>query len=259
MELGCLKGSDSEYNRMRRAWKCVKGRARQDRRKSCLPDQGLDSCSTDALASTSCPCSSAAPSVGGEVIPVTQTLLRSVAPRCSSSLDGMPPIFQRRVYPILEYCGPFVRHTTVNARNSRIGSGYGVELLVDITRNSGGSVLASRGFSSGYRLHSAVRLSHARYATAAAVERGFVDTSIPADVVIQPSLSSLELVDVTEPLSALEVELIDENEALSHVSDLEAKLRCLRDWGLTDEELAKLRLHVPSSVRSALLKNSAKK
>jgi hypothetical protein len=191
----------------------VKGRARQDRRKSCLPDQGLDSCSTDALASTSCPCSSAAPSV----------------------------------------CGPFVRHTTVNARNSRIGSGYGVELLVDITRNSGGSVLASRGFSS------AVRLSHASYATAAAVERGFVDTSIPADVVIQPSLSSLELVDVAEPLSALEVELIDENEALSHVSDLEAKLRCLRDWGLTDEELAKLRLHVPSSVRSALLKNSAKK
>jgi hypothetical protein len=168
---------------MRRAWKCVKGRARQDRRKSCLPDQGLDSCSTDALASTSCPCSSAAPSV----------------------------------------CGPFVRHTTVNARNSRIGSGYGVELLVDITRNSGGSVLASRGFSSGYRLHSAVRLSHASYATAAAVERGFVDTSIPADVVIQPSLSSLELVDVAEPLSALEVELIDENEALSHVSDLEAK------------------------------------
>lgn len=48
-------------------------------------------------------------------------------------------------------------------------------------------------------------------------------------------------------------------ETLSHVADLEGKLRCLRNWGLTDKDLAKLQLHLPSSIRSAMLNNSAKK
>lgn len=87
-------------------------------------------------------------------------------------------------------------------------------------------------------------------AAASAVERDYVDTStsIPADVVIQPSLAGLELVDVAESLSALEVELTDEPGTYfitcMNWIYLEAKLRCLRDWGLPDEELAKLRLHV---------------
>ena len=237
----------------------------QDRRNSCfagLLDQGLYECSADTLASTSCPYSSTNPSVGRKFITTTQTLLRSVAPDCSSSPSGIPSFFQRRVYHVLEYCGPFARHEIVKGRNLRIDNGYGAEFFFDVTRNSGGSVWASQRLSFGYKSHSAVRYSHARYATAAAaVERDYVDTStdIPADVVIQPSLPSLELVDVAESLSALEVELTDEPGTLSHVLDLEAKLRCLRDWGLTDEELAKLRLHVPSSVRSALLKNTTKK
>ncbi|KAG0624279.1 hypothetical protein M758_3G236300 [Ceratodon purpureus] len=240
---------------MRRAWKCVQGRARQDRRNSCfagVPGQGLHKCSADALASTSCPCSSTEPIVGRKVISTTQKLRHYVAPSCSSSPSGMPPVFQRRFYPVVEFYGQILRHEPVNERNFRIKIGGG--FFFDITR---GFVSASRGFSSGHKLHSAVRHSHASYASAAAsaVERDYVDTStsIPADVVIQPSLAGLELVDVTESLSALEAG------TLSHVLDLEAKLRCLRDWGLTDEELAKLRLHVPSSVRSALLKNSAKK
>ncbi len=51
----------------------------------------------------------------------------------------------------------------------------------------------------------------------------------------------------------------DRQGSLSHVNDLEEKLRCLRNWGLTEEEFVKLQHHLPSSVRSALLKNSTKK
>ena len=91
----------------------------------------------------------------------------------------------------------------------------------------------------------AMRYFVASYSTATAAELKEVDLSTTTGSAL------LEIDQEEEELAG--------GEALSHVYDLEEKLRCLRNWGLTDKDLAKLQLHLPSSIRSALLNNSAKK
>lgn len=256
---------------MRRFWKSVRGRGRQERQTSCLAGQFLqknlllreiNESSTDTLASMSCSCPSTRSSVASDVTTMVHVFVRSVESSCASSPSDVPPFSQRRIYSTLENREYFVSQESVKKSKFRIDVGRGIRSFVGLTRNSGGIVSPSRQFPSGGNLYHVVRFFHARYATAAAaIERDYIiaGTRVSEGVNIETSLSSAELVDGTEPLTALNVELTEKDGALSHVAELETKLRCLRDWGLTDEELAKLRRHVPTSVRSALLNNSAKK
>lgn len=141
-------------------------------------------------------------------------------------------------------------------------SRQGVLCCVEVFRVLAGGGPSAHGYSASSSWPFSVRILHSKFATAAiaTTEELHISATSSEEIVFQPSVATLELVAVRDPtLLSLEEELTEDQGCLSHVTHLDEKLRCLRDCGLTDEDLVKLRNHLPSSVRSALLKNSARK
>lgn len=266
---------------MRRAWRTAQLSGRRDR---AISRDGLrdsqacsDACSSHYSSWSWYACSSSLSSsnicsISSDVIPISQALLRlgaapwvshSASPpealhapefrasdidvessssfpsNCSTSCSDVTTMSQA----LLRFgATPWVSHPAspseaLHARECHVGF-----KAIQRVRAIPSSSRSGRSVSSVL----ALRYFVASYSTATAAELKEVNLSTTAGSTL------LEIHQEEE-------EELGGGEALSHVYDLEEKLRCLRNWGLTDKDLAKLQLHLPSSIRSALLNNSAKK
>ena len=275
---------------MRRVWRAAQLSGRRGRAISCdgLRDSQAcsDACSSHYSSSWSWYASSSSSSsssdiffISSDVIPMSQALLRlgaalpwashsasqpealhapefrasdidvesssssSSSPppsNCSTSCSDATTMSQAwlRLGATLWVSHPASPSEALHARECHVGfkAIEGVRVIPSLSSRSGrsvSSVLAMRYFVASYST------------AAAAAELKEVDL---------PTTTGSTLLEIHQ-----EEEELAGGEALSHVYDLEEKLRCLRNWGLTDKDLAKLQLHLPSSIRSALLNNSAKK
>jgi hypothetical protein len=129
-----------------------------------------------------------------------------------------------------------------------------VDLLYSFPSRALGGLHFTASYADKWRRTTVVAVSvRSSYATATIIAVEELDL---AAAVSDDSIQDSTVVALDGELSGLTE---DRQGSLSHVNDLEEKLRCLRNWGLTEEEFVKLQHHLPSSVRSALLKNSTKK